>query len=38
MEVYVLSKADLLANKLAAGRDKDKGDIVWLEKHRGEQP
>jgi hypothetical protein len=36
--LYVLSKADLLRNKLATGRDKDRGDIVWLEKniHAGE--
>jgi hypothetical protein len=30
LEIYVLSKADLLKNKLAAGRDKDQGDIAWL--------
>lgn len=34
LEIYVLSKADLLKNKLATGRDKDQGDIVWLEKNR----
>jgi len=34
IEVYVLSKADLLKNKLATGRDKDQGDITWLEKNR----
>ena len=28
--VQILSKADLLKNKLAAGRDKDQGDIAWL--------
>ncbi|MGH9900280.1 MAG: nucleotidyltransferase [Pyrinomonadaceae bacterium] len=33
LEIYVLSKADLLKNKLAAGRDKDRGDILWLEKN-----
>ena len=32
-EIYILSKADLLKNKLATGRDKDQGDIAWLEKH-----
>jgi predicted nucleotidyltransferase len=32
IEVSVLSKRDLLKNKLAAGRDKDRGDIAWLEK------
>ena len=32
LEVFVLSKEDLLKNKLAAGRDKDRGDIAWLEK------
>ncbi len=32
LEVYVLSKSDLLKNKLASGRDKDRGDIAWLEK------
>lgn len=30
LELYVLSKTDLLKNKLAAGRDKDKSDIAWL--------
>jgi len=33
MEIHVLSKADLLKNKLATGRDKDRGDIVWLQKN-----
>jgi hypothetical protein len=32
LEIYVLSKADLLKNKSATGRDKDQGDIAWLEK------
>lgn len=32
VEVFVLSKQDLLKNKLAAGRDKDQGDIAWLRK------
>jgi hypothetical protein len=32
LEVYVLSKADLLKNKTASGRDKDLGDIAWLKK------
>lgn len=37
VELFVLSKEDLLKNKLAAGRDKDRGDIAWLEKSlRGE--
>ena len=35
VELFVLSKADLLKNKLAAGRDKDRGDIAWLEKSLG---
>ncbi len=30
--VPVLSKADLLTNKLASGRDKDLSDIAWLRK------
>ena len=34
LDIYVLSKADLLKNKLAAGRDKDLGDIAWLRKNR----
>ncbi|HEX6184611.1 MAG TPA: nucleotidyltransferase [Pyrinomonadaceae bacterium] len=35
--VFVLSKEDLLKNKLAAARDKDRSDIAWLEKSlRGE--
>jgi hypothetical protein len=32
MELDVLSRADLLQNKLAANRDKDKSDIAWLAK------
>lgn len=35
LEVAVLSKADLLKNKLASGRDKDRGDVAWLEKNQG---
>ena len=37
LEIGILSKEDLLRNKLAAGRDKDQGDIVWLEKNRSGQ-
>jgi hypothetical protein len=33
MELPVLSKAELLQNKLAANRDKDKSDIAWLQKN-----
>lgn len=33
VSLYVLSKADLLKNKMAAGRDKDQGDIAWLKKN-----
>src|SRR3954470_17115580 len=33
MDIDVLSKEDLLRNKLAAGRDKDQGDISWLKKN-----
>ena len=32
VEVFVLSKQDLLKNKLAARRDKDLSDIAWLQK------
>jgi len=35
LEIHVLSKGHLIRNKLAAGRDKDQGDIVWLEKNQG---
>ena len=38
LEVFVLSRASLLKNKLAAGRDKDLGDIAWLEKSLRERP
>ncbi len=34
LEIFDLSKADMLTNKLAAGRDKDQGDIVWLKKNQ----
>ncbi len=33
LEIEVLSKQLILKNKLAAGRDKDQGDINWLKKH-----
>ena len=33
LEISVLSKTDLLKNKLAAGRDKDQSDIAWLKKN-----
>jgi len=33
MEMNVLGKGELLKNKLAAGRDKDQGDIAWLRKN-----
>jgi len=33
LELFVLSKPDLLQNKIAAGRDKDQGDIAWLRKN-----
>lgn len=34
LDIHVLSKGHLIRNKLAAGRDKDQGDIVWLEKNQ----
>lgn len=34
LELHVLSKADLLKNKLTISRDKDQSDIAWLEKNR----
>lgn len=34
LEIDVLSRADLLTNKLAAGRDQDQGDIAWLKKNQ----
>jgi Nucleotidyl transferase of unknown function (DUF2204) len=34
LEIHVLSKGHLLENKLAAGRDKDQGDIVWLKREQ----
>ena len=36
LEIYILSKSDLLKNKLAANRDKDRSDIAWLEKNQSE--
>jgi len=32
LDVYIPSKADLLKNKIASGREKDQGDIAWLKK------
>jgi hypothetical protein len=37
LKVDVLSKEDLLRNKLATGRDKDQGDIVWLKKNQSDE-
>jgi len=34
LAIDILSKEDLLRNKLATDRDKDQGDIVWLEKNQ----
>ena len=34
LEIFVLSRADLLTNKLAADRDQDQGDIAWLKKNQ----
>ena len=34
LDIPILSKQDLLKNKLATGRDKDQGDIVWLKKNQ----
>lgn len=34
LEIDILSKEDLLKNKLATGRDKDWGDIAWLKKNQ----
>lgn len=33
IDLGIISKNDLLTNKLATGRDKDLGDIVWLKKN-----
>jgi hypothetical protein len=35
LELSILSKEDLLANKLAVGRAKDQGDIAWLKSQLG---
>jgi hypothetical protein len=35
--IDVLSRKDLLRNKLATGRDKDQGDIIWLEKNQSDE-
>jgi hypothetical protein len=34
LEIFILSKKDLLRNKVATGRDKDQGDIIWLKKNQ----
>jgi hypothetical protein len=34
LSLFILSKADLLKNKLAANRDKDQSDIAWLKKNQ----
>ncbi|HZT57107.1 MAG TPA: nucleotidyltransferase [Pyrinomonadaceae bacterium] len=34
LEINILSMDDLLKNKLASGRDKDRGDITWLSRHQ----
>jgi predicted nucleotidyltransferase len=33
LEIHVLSREDLIKNKRAAGREKDRGDVAWLEKN-----
>lgn len=33
IDLYVPSKADLLKNKVASGRDKDLGDVAWLKRN-----
>ena len=33
IEVQILSRSDLLRNKVASGRDKDQSDIAWLQKN-----
>ena len=35
LKLFILSKADLLKNKIAANRDKDQSDIAWLKKNQG---
>ncbi len=37
LRLFIISKADLLKNKLASNRDKDQSDIAWLKKHQGNQ-
>ena len=34
LDVFVLSRADLLKNKSVADRAKDKGDITWLKENQ----
>ncbi|MFZ4984683.1 MAG: hypothetical protein ACOYLF_04390 [Blastocatellia bacterium] len=34
LSLFILSKADLLKNKLAENRDKDQSDIAWLKKNQ----
>jgi hypothetical protein len=34
LTLFVLSKADMLKNKVAMSRDKDKSDIAWLQKNQ----
>jgi hypothetical protein len=34
LTLCILSKSDLLKNKLAANRDKDQSDIAWLKKNQ----
>ena len=33
IDLFVPSKADLLKNKIASGRDKDQGDVAWLKRN-----
>ncbi|HKR01598.1 MAG TPA: nucleotidyltransferase [Pyrinomonadaceae bacterium] len=37
LEIGILSKEDLLRNKLATNRDKDQGDIEWLGKNQSDE-
>ena len=38
MQFSVLSREDLIANKLAAGRPKDLADVAWLQQDTGRKP
>lgn len=37
LDIHVLSREDLIKSKRAAGREKGRGDVAWLEKNTADE-